>query len=197
MVKSAGGNTTVIRLLLVIVAALVLFGLFTYYNRNKMECFSTPSVASQPSPVEMRPLLERSATPPQPVNDGGVAAASASFAPRGVEPKSNEGYLPAVPRVDGPSTLGDPFPQDRTAPEDLLPRDAANSKFAQANPAGQGDLKDVNFLNAGFHVGVNTQGQSLRNASHDLRSEPSNPRYKVSIWNSSTIESDLNRRPLE
>eukprot|EP00798_Chlamydomonas_sp_ICE-L_P017326 gene17326-23634_t len=92
---------------------------------------------------------------------------------------------------------GSSFPRERLRPEDLLPRDAANTKWAQANPAGQGDVNDVNLLNAGFHIGVNTQGQSLRNASHDLHSEPSNPRYKVSIWNNSTIEPDMNRKALE
>ena len=89
------------------------------------------------------------------------------------------------------------FPQDRLKPEDLLPRDAANSKWAQMNPAGQGDVKDQNFLTAGYHVGFDTQGSSMRNASHDFRSTPPNPRYNVSIWSQSTIEPDLNRRPLE
>ena len=45
----------------------------------------------------------------------------------------------------------------------------------QTVPAGQGSLGDQNFLNAGFHVGINTVGQSLRNANLQLRSEPGNP----------------------
>ena len=89
------------------------------------------------------------------------------------------------------------FPKDKLTAEDLLPKDAANSKWAQVNPAGQGDLKDQNFLNAGYHVGINTVGTSLRNPNLQLRSEPPNPHMKVSPWNQTTIESDLNRRPLE
>ena len=60
-----------------------------------------------------------------------------------------------------------------------------------------GELGEQNFLEAGHHVGVNTVGQSLRNANRQLRSEPANPDTKVSPWMQTTIGSDLNRRPLE
>jgi hypothetical protein len=91
----------------------------------------------------------------------------------------------------------DCFPRDRLSAEDLLPKDAANSKWAQVNPAGQGDVGDQNFLASGFHQGVDTIGATLRNANWQLRSEPPNPRQKVSVWGESSIEPDLNRRPLE
>jgi len=90
----------------------------------------------------------------------------------------------------------DCFPKDQLSPQELLPGDA-NSTWAQVVPAGQGDLGDQNFLNAGFHVGVNTVGQTLRNANLQLRSEPPNPQVKVSPWLQSTIEPDTNRKPLE
>lgn len=105
--------------------------------------------------------------------------------------------------VDVSTTAGDAvpaptcYPRDRLTAEDLLPKDAANSKWAQLNPAGQGDVHDQNFLTAGYHVGVNTQGQSLRNANYQLRSEPANPQQAVSPWNIATIEPDVNRRALE
>ena len=57
--------------------------------------------------------------------------------------------------------------------------------------------KGVNFLDAGFHVGVNTVGQSLRNANLQLRSEPPNPQVAVSPWSNTTIGPDLQRKPLE
>lgn len=91
----------------------------------------------------------------------------------------------------------DCFPKDKLTAEDLLPKDAANSKWAQVNPAGQGELKNHNFLTAGYHVGINTVGSTLRNANMQLRSEPPNPQMKVSPWNQTTINPDLNRRPLE
>ena len=87
--------------------------------------------------------------------------------------------------------------RDRLTAEDLLPKDAANSKWAQMNPAGQGDVQGVNFLSAAWQAGVDTQGSSLRNSSWDLRSEPPNPQVAVSPWQNSTIEPNLLRRPLE
>lgn len=90
----------------------------------------------------------------------------------------------------------DCFPKDQLTPGELLPGDA-NSKWAQSVPAGQGELGDQNFLTAGHHVGVNTVGQTLRNANRQLRSEPPNPQVKVSPWLQTTIEADTNRRPME
>ena len=81
-------------------------------------------------------------------------------------------------------------------PKELLPQDT-NSEWARLNPVGQGDLSDVNLLKAGHHIGINTVGQSLRNANRQLRSEPPNPQVQVSPWLQSTIEPDTNRRPLE
>ena len=88
------------------------------------------------------------------------------------------------------------YPKDVLNSADLLPRDA-NSLHAQVVPSGQGALSDQNFLTAGYHIGINTVGQTLRNANRQLRSEPPNPQVKVSPWNQTTIETDVNRRPLE
>ena len=88
------------------------------------------------------------------------------------------------------------FPKDVLSSSDLLPNDA-NSLWAQVSPSGQGSLADQNFLTSGFHIGINTVGQSLRNANRQLRSEPLNPQVKVSPWMQSTIDPDINRRPLE
>ena len=92
----------------------------------------------------------------------------------------------------------DCYPRDKLLPSDLMPSgDAINSEFAQMNPMGQGDLANKNFLTAGFHVGIDTQGSSLRNANLSIRSEPPNPRIVVGPWNQSTIDPDLMRRPFE
>ena len=81
-------------------------------------------------------------------------------------------------------------------PSDLLPRDT-NSAWAQFNPAGKGDLKNVSLLKAGYHIGIDTIGSSLRNANLQERSEPPNPTTMVSPWLNTTIEPDLMRAPLE
>jgi len=90
----------------------------------------------------------------------------------------------------------DCFPKDQLNPAELLPADA-NSVWAQVNPNGQGELGDQNFLNAGYHVGINTVGSSMRNSNLGLRSEPPNPQVAVGPWMQSTIQPDLMRRGLE
>ena len=90
----------------------------------------------------------------------------------------------------------DCFPKDQLAPSELLPANT-QSQWSNVNPSGQGNLGDQNFLSAGYHFGTDTVGQSLRNANRQLRSEPANPQVKVSPWNQTSIEPDINRRPLE
>jgi hypothetical protein len=88
------------------------------------------------------------------------------------------------------------YPKNQLAPQELLPNDA-NSKWAQVNPMASGDIAGKNFLNAGALIGVNTVGQSLRNANWDIRAAPPNPQVEVSPWLQSTIAPDLQRRPLD
>jgi hypothetical protein len=107
-----------------------------------------------------------------------------------------------VTGYDGPAQFGNAeapagcYPRDQLTPAELLPKDP-NSVWAQQNPMGTGSLKGKNFLSAGALIGVNTVGQSLRNANLQLRSEPPNPQVAISIFNVPTIEPDINRRPLE
>ena len=81
-------------------------------------------------------------------------------------------------------------------PADLLPKDT-NSQWAQLNPAGGADFKNVNLLKAGYNIGIDTVGSSLRNGNLQVRSEPPNPTTVVSPWMNTTIEPDLMRAPLE
>lgn len=81
-------------------------------------------------------------------------------------------------------------------PSELLPKDE-NNQWSRLNPAGAGDLENINLLKAGYHAGIDTVGSSLRNANLQVRSEPPNPTNKVSPWLNSTIEPDLMRQPLE
>ena len=116
----------------------------------------------------------------------GVAAA---------EELENEGQMAVKGYPRTPSTC---YPQQTLKPEDLLPGDQAKAagEFASAEITGDG-LMNVNLLKAGEHVGVNTVGQSLKNANRQLRSEPPNPQVNVSPWMNTTIGPDLLRRPLE
>jgi hypothetical protein len=89
------------------------------------------------------------------------------------------------------------FPKEQLTAEELLPQDNNSSLWAQVNPSGEGSLKDRNFLQSGYHIGINTVGQTLRNANLQLRSEPPCPQVKVSPWLQATIEPDLGRKPFE
>jgi len=83
-------------------------------------------------------------------------------------------------------------------PADLLPNQAEVQDFEKTFPQGEGDAKDKNFLIAGYNIGVNTVGSSLKNANLQLRSDPYIPRQDT-LWNNSSImSSDLtNRKELQ
>lgn len=83
-------------------------------------------------------------------------------------------------------------------PKDLLPNDE-NSQWSALNPntANKGDMVMPDLLKAGQHIGVDTVGQSLRNANLQLRSDPVIAKSDIGPWNQSTIEGDYGRVPLE
>ena len=81
-------------------------------------------------------------------------------------------------------------------PADLLPRDS-NNQWGSLNPSGSGDLQGQNLLSATFLTGIDTIGNTMKNANLQLRSEPPNPQLNVGPWNQSTFAPDLMRTPLE
>jgi hypothetical protein len=96
--------------------------------------------------------------------------------------------MPGLPKSCNTPTISNP--------SELLPKDT-NSQWAQLNPSGKGELANINLLKAGYHIGIDTVGQTLRNANLQIRSEPPNPQLYVGPWNTSTIEPDFFRPPLE
>ena len=123
-------------------------------------------------------LATASVKPSQPLGQNQVFAAA-------------NGAKTSMPGI--PSSCSQPNNQN---PADLLPKDS-NDQWAQLNPSGKGDLANINLLKAGYHIGIDTVGQSLRNANLQLRSEPANPQMNVGPWNNTTIEPDVMRVPLE
>ena len=99
-----------------------------------------------------------------------------------------------VPQGISDSVSPEYFSQQVANPGDLLPQDQ-NSQFSALNPSATGGMPDL--LQAGYHIGLDTIGQSLRNANQQLRSDPVIPKMDVGPWNHSTIEPDLGRVPLE
>lgn len=84
------------------------------------------------------------------------------------------------------------------SPNDLLPADQ-NSEWAALNPVNmsQGNIIAGDMLQAGYHIGLDTIGQTMKNANLQLRSDPIIPKQNVGPWNQSTYEPDYARVPLE
>lgn len=122
---------------------------------------------------------------------------SAPGAPMPVDDSSIYNQLDSV-AASSSRTIGLPpncSGQANINPADLLPKD--NNSSWNLKPMGSGDFLGVNLLNAGYLIGVDTVGSSLRNANLQVRSEPPNPQLQVSPWMNTTIEPDPFRAPLE
>ena len=78
---------------------------------------------------------------------------------------------------------------DTNSPSDLLPHDN-NAGFANLT-SGNTDLPDL--MAAGAAIGIDTVGQTLKNANLQLRSDPVIKKEQVGPWNHSTFEPDLGR----
>lgn len=194
-------NHMIFRVVLIVLAAVVLFFLIQYYtSKQTQQRVATERYKNhkhEPSTYS-KEGFEDSMPAPVPAPANPLVIADDNKKADGVHP-SEETDNSDFRAVDfTPNNVpSDCFPRDRLTAEDLLPGDsAANSKWAQVNPAGQGDVSNQNFLTAGWAVGINTVSGTLRNANLQLRSEPPNPRSAWPIMNS-TIEADPFRRPLE
>jgi hypothetical protein len=210
-----------IRVSLITVAAIIIIILITYYSKpnkqpvdnsdkagiekfnanDKFVKFADPVVSSTKTMEETprKSMVPQSQPQPQPQPQyKNEPMVDTSKGPMPTDPYGMEDYI-AVDYNQQPSPIGENafFPQDRTKPEDLLPRDAANSKWAQVAPAGQGDVKNQNFLTAGYLVGKDTIGVAKKNPNLTLRAEPANPKTAVSPWMNSSIEPDQYRRGFE
>lgn len=203
--------------IIIILAAIIFFFLFRVLSgRNTTESFqgNLNSEMSEELDTQMNPLMEERGQPqinPSVPDINSINEAQSygnetipRLSPEPSQGLGNNEIFKPIDNGDGNNPFGlngnqlprDCYPKDQLTPSELLPGDP-NSKWAQVNPSGQGDLKDQNFLNAGYHIGVNTVGQTLRNANLQLRSEPPNPQVKVSPWLQTTIEPDTNRRAME
>ena len=102
------------------------------------------------------------------------------------------------PSLDMPiSNMDEEFnTQSMSDPSDLLPNDS-NSQWASLNPITQGNVAIPDLLQSGYHIGLDSIGQSLKNANYQNRADPVIERKPTGLWNQSTIESDLGRVSME
>ena len=195
-------NNMIIRIVLIVLAAAILIALVTYYNSKQSSAVKAQEKFAQDSSLLNKYLPkskfqqedEAESNPFLVEEFQGAATKTEADKVKPAEETGNSDYR-AVD-FETQKLPSDCFPRDRLSAEDLLPNDAANSKWAQVNPAGQGDVSNQNFLTAGWAVGINTVSGSLRNANLQIRSEPPNPKGSWPIMNS-TIEPDVLRKNFE
>jgi hypothetical protein len=165
---------------LTILASLVLiYAIYNYSGRKSMFPEYMSASSSKKGKGAGAALNGSGGQPPAPVDDSSIYNQLNS-----ATGSSNMMGLP--PNCSGQANIN---------PADLLPKD--NNSSWNMKPMGSGDFLGVNLLNAGYLIGVDTIGSSLRNANLQVRSEPPNPQLQVSPWMNTTIEPDPFRAPLE
>lgn len=81
--------------------------------------------------------------------------------------------------------------------KDFLPKEINDQWFNTDFSQAKNNINDDKLINTERYViGINTVGQSLKNASYDIRGTVPNPKFTVSPWNNSTYEPDFNLKPL-
>lgn len=74
-------------------------------------------------------------------------------------------------------------------PSDLLPApNSGENGWDVLEGVGTTDGANPDLLEAGHHTGIDTVGQSLRNANLQLRSDPAIPLQDTGPWNQTTID---------
>ena len=100
---------------------------------------------------------------------------------------------PVVPNATAAAAAGIAASRKPLTVDDLLPKERNPDWFDNPN-------SDFNISRAismevpDFKFGIDTVGQSRKNASLDIRGSPPNPKVSVGPWNNSTIEPDYNIR---
>jgi hypothetical protein len=109
--------------------------------------------------------------------------------------ETNNGF--AVFKSRGRATCGS---NQNCDPEDLfdvdkyLPQEVNDDWFeVQPEPIS---VKNRHLINITKPIGINTIGSSLKNASYDIRAQPACPKFVVSPWLQSSVEPDLNVKPM-
>lgn len=182
-------NNKVLNVILIL-GIVALVGMLLQYNSTRgmvVDSMSGNKFASHAAEV-------KSAEPQQVAQAGPSVESATASAAAPVSTTDGDQFLPVSGIQSGSKAGSSCNNQKMMNPKDLLPKDS-NNEWSNIMP--NNDLKDVQMLNAGHHVGINTVGSSLRNANLQVRSEPVIPQTNVGPWNNTTIEPDNLRRGFE
>tara|TARA_B110000858_G_scaffold188136_1_gene233287 strand:- start:3209 stop:3772 length:564 start_codon:yes stop_codon:yes gene_type:complete len=164
-------------LFLGLVVAVVAVALYSSHKSTVMDMMSTNNKEAEANKVQDAVQTDMGVKPSAPLGE-------------------NEGYAKVHGLQSRDAGMSNCSKQAMQDPASLLPKDE-NSEWARLNPSGNGTLDNVNLLKSGYHIGIDTVGNTLRNANLQVRSEPANPQVNVGPWNNTTIAPDLMRVPLE
>jgi hypothetical protein len=156
-------------LLKVFLIIVAVYFFMKYYNREGLENVVATPPASQPQPKVVQPQVQ--SPPGKPI----------------LQPQEQQRQIEAV--VAG---------QTQLTTNDLLPKYDDANDFAKQNPVSK-LLQEQNFLQSGYHMGINTVVQSNKIPYLDLRSCPPIPKQDIGPFNNSSYEEPAGsgRRALE
>ena len=162
-------------ILVIIVVLLIIWALSSYSSSKRGvvdNMYSASPYTSQPANSGLPSLSAAPVSAP-------VASASVSAMPTA---SSCSGGYNLAPVAD---------------PASLLPMDPNANQWAALNPTNMTNPIIPSLLQAGGLIGLDTVGQTLKNANLQFRSDPLIQKISVSPWNNSTYEPDIGRVPLE
>jgi hypothetical protein len=178
-------------MLKVILLLIAVYFLMKYYNREGLD-----NVTDSPKPV----LISESQ--PKMVNidqTNSPLLAPRPMQPNMVELNVNDMNAPVLAPSAQQQQIEKVVAGDtRLTTNDLLPKYDDANDFAKQNPVSK-LLQEQNFLQAGYHMGINTVVQSNKIPYLDIRSCPPIPKTDVGPFNNSSYEqpAGANRRFLE
>ena len=159
------------------------------------------SLLSNNTPQELQsvPVVQNNYNPTQPANT--IHNFTSNNAPGSlVGAELNEAFIsPKPPELSQQEINMKKCNMEQYNIKDYLPDpDSKNVEWFETDFAqAQHRLSDDNLINPDrYIIGINTVGQSLKNASYDLRGTQPNPKYSISPWNNSTYETDYNIKSL-
>ena len=110
----------------------------------------------------------------------------------------NNAFNNSLPANANPNTID--FKKnnvDKYNAKDFLPKEVNDEWFETDFSLAKYQLNDDKLINTEkYIIGINTVGESLKNATYDIRGTIPNPKFVVSPWNNSTYEPDFNLKPL-
>lgn len=131
------------------------------------------------------------------MSDGGMIPPSTPQHSGEMNMTNTVSHLTPDPIVQHPSATSGGYAMQPVAnPSDLLPKDV-NNQWAALNPVNQNNVAMPDLLQAGYHIGLDTIGQTMKNPNLQIRSDPIIQKKDVGPWNQSTTEADYARVPLE